>query len=118
MTPDERSWIEELLSEIPPPSCRAVSRMTGISDWTVRRVKRELDGDLRPMRRPRSDSYEPPDEPPDVSPVVSWLAFGGFLAVLALVIWAGLRWTPPLGSMDFSNGFYSNPSTERTDDET
>jgi hypothetical protein len=71
------------------------------------------------MRRPRLDSYEPPDETPDeTSLVVSWLVFGGFLAVLAVSIWAGLRWSPMLGPMDFSHDFYPDPSTERRDDET
>lgn len=118
MTPDERNWVEQLLSEIPPPSCRAVSRTTGISDWTIRRIKRELDGDQRPMRRRRSSSYDMPGETESVSPAASWLVFGGFLAVLAFAIWAGLRWTPPLDSTDFPHGFYPNSPTERTDNET
>lgn len=120
MTPADRGWIEELLQELPPLSCRAISRQTGYSDWTIRRIKRELTCDDRPMkqRRQRRDEDEPPPDSGDVSPIVSWLFFGGFIAVLALAIWAGVRCTPPIDSTDFPHKFYPNPPTERTDDET
>ena len=78
MTPDERSWIEELLAEDPPPSCRAISRTTGISDWTIRRVKRELDGDPRPMRQPRSRPGRAFEE--EASALTGWIVFGGIVA--------------------------------------
>lgn len=117
MTPADRARVVELLQD-PSLSFRAISRATGVSDWTIRRLHREISDDPRPMKRHRSRSYETPHEPDTVSPIVSWLMFGGFLAVLAFAIWSGLRWTPPLDSMDFSNGFYPDPSTERTDDET
>lgn len=118
MTPADRGRIEELLLKRPSPSCRAISRQTGYSDWTIRRIKRELIADDRPMKRRRQRWDEPPTDYGDVSPVVSWLFFGGFIAVLALAIWAGVRCAPPLDSTDFPHGFYPNPRTERTNDET
>lgn len=117
MTPSDRHRIAELLLD-ETRSFRSIGRELGVSDWTVRKIARELDGDSRPMKQRRSYSYETPDEAGDLSPTVSWLMFGGFIAVLALGIWAGLRRTPPLSSADFPHGFYPNPRTERTNDET
>ncbi len=42
--------IEQLLDDA-SFSCRAIARETGYSDWTIRKIARELDGDSRPMRR-------------------------------------------------------------------
>jgi hypothetical protein len=92
MTPAERTWIEELLAQDPPPSCRAISRITGISDWTIRRVKRERDGNPRPMKQRRS---QPPETTEEVSTLTSWLVFGGVVVFFALAIWTGARWAPP-----------------------
>ena len=92
MTPAERTWIEELLTQDPPPSCRAISRATGISDWTIRRVKRERDGNPRPMKQPRSRPHEPEEE---ASALTSWLVFGGVVAFFALATWPGVRWIRP-----------------------
>ena len=114
MSSPDRERIAELLED-PTLSYRAIGRMTGASDWTVRRVARELDGDTRPMKQPRRLSEEIDQE---VSQVAGWLVLGGFVAVLALSIWAGVRWTSPLDSTDFSHGFYPNPHSERTNDET
>ena len=60
MTPADRERIVEMLLEDPPPSYRAVSRASGYSDWTIRKIARDLDGDSRPMkeRRSRSDEYQ------------------------------------------------------------
>jgi transposase-like protein len=92
MSPDDRERIAELLQD-PRLSYRAIGRELGISDWTIRKVARELDGDSRPMRQRRSHSDEiPPDE---VSPVTGWLVFGGIVATIVLAIWAGSRWAPP-----------------------
>jgi hypothetical protein len=91
--PADRDRIVEMLLEDPPPSCRAVSRATGHSDWTIRKIARELDGDSRPMRQRRSHSYEAPPE--ELSPIVGWLVFGSIVAVIALAIWSGARWAPP-----------------------
>jgi hypothetical protein len=88
----DRERIEQLLED-PSFSCRAIARETGYSDWTIRKIARELDGDSRPMRQRRSHSDEvPPDE---VSPVAGWLVFGGFVAAIVLAIWAGWRWGRP-----------------------
>ena len=93
MNAADRERIVEMLLEDPPPSCRAVSRATGYSDWTIRKIARELDGDPRPMKRRRSRSEEPPPE--EVSPLIGWLVFGGVIGCFALAIWAGARWMPP-----------------------
>ena len=92
MNAADRDRIIGMLLEDPPPSCRAVSRATGYSDWTIRKIARELDGDPRPMRQRYSRPQEPADE---VSPLVGWLVFGGIVTIIALSIWAGARWTPP-----------------------
>lgn len=117
MTPSDRVRIAELLQD-EKRSFRSIGREFGVSDWTVRRIARELDGDPRPMKQRRSYSYETPDESGEMSPAVSWLMFGGFVAVLGLSIWAGFRWAPSLDSMDFPHGFYTDPHTGRTSHET
>jgi hypothetical protein len=91
VSPADRRWIEQLLAD-PARSCRAISRETGYSDWTIRKIARELDGDTRPMRQQRSPSDESTEE---VSALTSWLVFGGFIACIALLIWAGARWNRP-----------------------
>jgi hypothetical protein len=88
----DRERIVEMLLEDPPPSCRAVARETGYSDWTIRKIARELDGDPRPMKQRQSRFEEPPEE---VSAPTGWLVFGGLIAFVALAIWAGVRRTPP-----------------------
>jgi hypothetical protein len=88
----DRQQIEQLLDDA-SFSCRAIARETGYSDWTIRKIARELDGDSRPMRQSRSHSNETP--PDDVSPVAGWLVFGGFVAVILLATWAGSRGAPP-----------------------
>ncbi|HEV3092001.1 MAG TPA: hypothetical protein VGX91_11245 [Candidatus Cybelea sp.] len=91
MNAADRDRIVEMLLEDPPPSCRAVSRATGYSDWTIRKIARELDGDPRPMKQRRSRSQESTEE---VSTLAGWLTFGGFIAFVGLAIWASLRWPP------------------------
>ncbi len=92
MKSGDRARIEQLLED-PSLSCRAIARETGYSDWTIRKIARELDGDSRPMRQRRSHSDQiPPDE---ISPVTSWFVFGGIVAATVLAIWAGVRWAPP-----------------------
>ena len=90
MTPADRARIEELLQD-PSLSCRAIARETGYSDWTIRKIARELDGNPRPMKRHRSRPQESTEE---VSAVTSWLVFGGVVALFALAIWARVRWGP------------------------
>jgi transposase-like protein len=91
MTPDDRDRIAELLQD-PSLSYRAIGRELGISDWTVRRVARELDSDSRPMRPRRSQPQEPTGE---VSALTSWLVLGVVVGFFALAIWAGTSWPPP-----------------------
>jgi hypothetical protein len=114
MTPEEQAEIEELLLRNPPPSCRAISRMTGISDWTVRRVKRELDGDSRPMRQPRSQREEPSDY--ETSPLVGWIVFIATFLGAGLLIWLAAR-SAPL-SPEFPTRLYPESFTKRKTDET
>jgi hypothetical protein len=90
----DRSRIEELLQD-ETRSYRSIGRELGISDWTVRKVARELSGDPSPMRHQPSRSAETPEE---VSALTCWLVVGGVLGFFALAIWAGLRWTPPFES--------------------
>jgi hypothetical protein len=104
-----RARIADLLGD-ETLSYRAIGRMTGASDWTVRRIARELDGDGRPMKsRYAAEDYVPGDAPP----LTAWLVFGGFVAVAALAIWACVRWAQPLNSADVSRGFCPNPPPER-----
>ena len=53
MIPEHRARIAELLQN-ENLSYRAIARETGYSDWTIRNVARQLDGDPRPMKRHRS----------------------------------------------------------------
>lgn len=91
MKPADRQRIEMLLEQ-PSLSCRAIARDTGYSDWTIRKIAHELDGDPRPMKQRRSQLPESTEE---VSALTSWLFFGVVVAFFALAIWAGSRWTPP-----------------------
>jgi hypothetical protein len=114
VTPTDRDRIVEMLLEDPPPSCRAVSRATGYSDWTIRKILRDLDGDPRPMKRRSSRSQEPAE---DVPALTSWLIFGVIVAAFGLAIWAGVRGAP-LDPRHFSTGSQPGSSPERNDNET
>jgi hypothetical protein len=61
----------------------------------VRKTARELNGDPRPMKHRPSHSDETTEE---VSALACWLVCGGIVGFLALAIWAGSRWTPPMES--------------------
>lgn len=91
MNPADRDRIIELLQD-PTRSCRAISRQMGYSDWTIRKIARELDGDPRPMRSARSSAHDPSEE---ISTLGCWLIGGGFIALLAFAIWAGAWQNPP-----------------------
>jgi hypothetical protein len=91
MNPADRSRIEELLQD-ETRSYRSIGRELGISDWTVRKVARQLSQDTRPMRQRPPHSDETAE---GVSPLTSWLVFGSVVGFLALAIWAGTRWPPP-----------------------
>jgi hypothetical protein len=111
----DREPIIAMLLDDPPPSCRAVSRATGYSDWTIRKIARELDGDTRPMRQPRS---QPPAPSEEVSALTCWLVFGGMVAVTALAIWAGSRWTPPPQFPQSTDSFPYPYGDRKENDET
>jgi hypothetical protein len=110
---NDRERIAELLED-ETRSFRSIGRELNVSDWLVRKIARELDGDPRPMRQHRSRSQEPPAE--EVSPLVGWLVLGGIVACVALAIWAGSRMPPQ--SPDFSTNPYPDSSTQRRLDET
>ena len=93
MNAADRERIEEMLLEDPPPSCRAVSRATGYSDWTIRKISRALDGDPRPMRRSRSQGFDQSDN--EAPAAGGWIVLAVVVGCLVLMIWAGARWTPP-----------------------
>lgn len=114
MSDADRERIAELLDD-ETRSFRSIARELGVSDWLVRKTARELYDDPRPMRQ-RAPRRDVPTA--DVSPLVGWLVCGGFAAMLALIIWAGVRSVSPPDSTDFSHGLYQNPQTERTDNET
>jgi hypothetical protein len=88
--PADRAQIAELLGD-PSLSCRAIARETGYSDWTIRKIARELDGDPRPMKQ---RGQRPQESTEEVSALTSWLVFGGFIAFFTLAIWARVRWVP------------------------
>jgi len=116
MTPDERTWIEQLLAEIPPPSCRAVSRITGFSDWTIHSVKREMVGDSRPMRQPRSQREESSADETSPSPLVGWIVFVAIFLGTGILIWFAAR-SAPLPP-ESPTSFYRESFTERKTNET
>ncbi|HET6274548.1 MAG TPA: hypothetical protein VFE16_01255 [Candidatus Cybelea sp.] len=91
MTPADRELIGELLQD-PERSYRSIARETGYSDWTIRKIARELDGDPRPLKRERSP---PPDQNGDESAIAGWIGLAAFVAIIGLTIWVGLRGIPP-----------------------
>jgi hypothetical protein len=70
-------------------SFRAVAREVGCSDWTVRRIAREFDGDPRPMKR---GSRVPQSEGSEIG---AWVRLALFVGLLALGLWFSCRGTPP-----------------------
>jgi transposase-like protein len=91
LSPAERQWIAELLAD-PDRSFRSIAREVGVSDWTIRKIARELDGNPQPMKQRRAPEELPAAE---LSPLTAWLCFGAFAAIVAVLIWAGARWAPP-----------------------
>lgn len=87
----DRARIEELLLD-ETLSLRAIAREVGCSDWTVRRIARELDGDSRPMKRERS---EMPDESSEGLEIAGWIGLAAAVALIGLAIWFQLRGMPP-----------------------
>ena len=90
MSPSDRDRIAAALRGKRKPY-RAIGRELGVSDWLIRKVARELDGDPRPMRRPPPSTPETTD---DGSPAAGWIAVGIVAGLFALAIWARVRWGP------------------------
>jgi hypothetical protein len=110
----DRERIAELLED-ETRSFRSIGRELGLSDWTIRKIARELDGDPRPMRQRRQRSQEVPTE--ETSPLIGWLILGGIVFGVAVVIWAGAR-SAPVQSPDFPTNPYPQSSSERRLNET
>ena len=87
----DRERIVDLLAD-ESLSFRAIGRMTGASDWSVRRIAREIAGNETPMKR-RYTSQD--DAPSDVSPALSLTIWGGAIGLVCLGIWALVRVAPP-----------------------
>lgn len=97
----EYQHIAELLED-ETRSFRSIGRELGVSDWLVRKIARELDGDLRPMKQQRSHAHEVTDD----SSLAPWLVFGGMVFGVAFLVWIGARSAPPPESPGSSFGFY------------
>jgi hypothetical protein len=94
MKPVDRARIEELLQD-EKISFRAVAREVGASDWSVRRIARELDDDPRPMKQPRAERGGTCYDTSDSSGPTGWIALASVVGFVALTIWASTRWMPP-----------------------
>lgn len=94
MSPSDRARIEELLQD-ERLSFRAIARELSISDWQVRKVAREIDGDPRPMKRGGRSRYEPINGPAEPLGIGGWIIFALVVGGIALAIWAGARGMPP-----------------------
>ncbi|MFY9718578.1 MAG: hypothetical protein WAK16_02935 [Candidatus Cybelea sp.] len=74
-------------------SYREIGRQTGVSDWTIRKIARELDGDPHPMRSPHSERRSQGGD--EASDMTGWIVLTVVVGCFAMMIWAGVRWTPP-----------------------
>jgi hypothetical protein len=95
MSRADRSRIEDLLED-QGRSFRSIADEVGCSDWTVRRIARELNGDPRPMKRGGQARYEPTDASAEPFGLGGWLTVALIAGGIALAAWAGARWTPPM----------------------
>lgn len=86
----DRDLVEELLED-ESLSLREIARRAGCSDWTVRRIARELCGDPRPMKSAYA-KINGGERPPQI---LGWIGLALTATVVGLVIWAGLRGLPP-----------------------
>ena len=87
----DRERIEELLQD-ESRSLRDIAREVGCSDWTVRRIDRQLRGDSRPMKRSYSEHSTRNQEH---GGLVSWVIGFGLLAIMGAVLWLSMRGSPP-----------------------
>lgn len=85
----DRARIEELLQD-ETLSYREIARQTGASDWTVRRIARDVAGDVRPMKRAR---HEHAVEPLGLA---SWAILAGLGGIFVGALWfLGRGMSPP-----------------------
>ncbi len=91
MTLSDRETIEALLQD-PARSYRSISTETGYSDWTIRKIARELNGDPRPMKRERREAS---GQSCEGSSIAGWIGLAAAVAVVGLAIWLGARGMPP-----------------------
>src|SRR5579883_1132834 len=88
MTPDQRAHIEALLAD-ERLSFRAIADLVGCSDWTIRKIARELTGDERPMKSCRSQTGINGDQRDPATP--GWAFVVIFGAGLAVLTWLAVR---------------------------
>ncbi len=89
--PVDRRHIEQLLQDS-RLSFRAIAREVGCSDWTVRRIARELEDDPRPMK---GEWCEPPGDASEGSEIAGWIGLAAFVGFIALTFWFAWRNMPP-----------------------
>lgn len=87
----DHNLVEELLQD-ETLSLREIARRADCSDWTVRRIARELDGDYRPIK---SGDAQSADDPESLPGVFGWIGLAVTVTVVGLMVWAGLRGLPP-----------------------
>jgi hypothetical protein len=83
----------------PTLSYREIARRTGHSDWSVRRVARELDGHPHSMNSTRCASTTvraaASDESDHSTWVTGWLIVVAITALCGLGLWRARRWDIP-----------------------
>jgi hypothetical protein len=105
----DRDQVESMLAD-GSRSYREIARELSVSDWSIRKIARELSGDIRPMKRSSYEADFPTSEPAEISPAASWLILGGVLAVFALAVWGRLRWRLPYDFPNLDNTSTSEPN--------
>lgn len=88
--PVDRDLIEQLL-ENDSLSFREIGRRAGCSDWTVRRIWRDLADDSRPMKLPP----RPRDDSADSLGLAGWGVLAGIVGLFIGAFWFFARGTPP-----------------------
>jgi hypothetical protein len=86
----DSSRIEELLQD-ESRAYRSIASECGVSDWLVRRIARQLNGDSRPMKNARRTPDNDSDEPLGLG---GWAVLAGLGAAIVGAIWLGMRRPP------------------------
>lgn len=87
----DRELIVELLQD-ESRSLRDIAREAGCSDWTVRRISRQLRGDSRPMKNSANSSFH---DYADSGSTPGWTVAIGLLVLFGAALWFALRRQPP-----------------------